>query len=274
MSKHHGIAFAPSVCQHCNAAFKSKGTLDSHILRNHPDSMESIRGKIYECTQCDYKTVMKHHLTKHMSKHDRIVLAPSVCQHCNQAFKSKGTLDSHILRNHPDFVESIRGKIYECTQCDYKTVMKHHLTKHMSKHDRIVLAPSVCQHCNQAFKSKGTLDSHILRNHPDFVESIRGKIYECTQCDYRTLRKSSLDGHIITHPGMATELIICEHCKMKFKSAVCLDNHILKKHPNFESSVEGKIHQCELCPYRSTLKNNMNRHIRLTHSSTASELFT
>nr|CAH7755061.1 unnamed protein product [Callosobruchus chinensis] len=197
MSKHDRIVLAPSVCQHCNQAFKSKGTLDSHILRNHPDFVESIRGKIYECTQCDYKTVMKHHLTKHMSKHDRIVLAPSVCQHCNQAFKSKGTLDSHILRNHPDFVESIRGKIYECTQCDYRTLRKSSLDGHIITHPGMAteLIIFTCEYCTATFKSKKSLQSHIVREHRDFSATLSSKIHRCTNCDYKTTRKRCLENH-------------------------------------------------------------------------------
>nr|CAH7755057.1 unnamed protein product [Callosobruchus chinensis] len=266
---------SPSVCQHCNAAFKSKGTLDSHILRNHPDSMESIRGKIYECTQCDYKTVMKHHLTKHMSKHDRIVLAPSVCQHCNQAFKSKGTLDSHILRNHPDFVESIRGKIYECTQCDYKTVMKHHLTKHMSKHDRIVLAPSmyVCEHCDATFKRKDTLDNHIFKNHPEFIASIKKEILECRQCDYKTIVRNKLTKHMMMSHSNKTvrEMYVCEHCDATFKLEESLDNHIFRNHTEFIASIKRKILECTQCDYKTTIRNTLTKHM-VTHSNKMAKL--
>nr|CAI5852371.1 unnamed protein product [Callosobruchus analis] len=136
----------------------------------------------------------------------------------------------------------------------------------MLKHAGIVFKPSVCEHCNASFNSKQTLDSHILRDHPDFVESIKSKIHECSKCSYKTIRKSTLTKHMLTHPSSDSDLIRCQHCNASFKRTVNLDNHVLRKHPDFEASIERKIHECEQCGYKSTLKSIITRH-KLTHSS-------
>nr|CAH7755064.1 unnamed protein product [Callosobruchus chinensis] len=116
---------------------------------------------------------------------------------CNAAFKSNETLDSHILRNHPDFVESIRGKIHECTQCGYRTVRKNTLTRHMLTHPGMAteLIIFTCEYCTATFKSKKSLQSHIVREHRDFSATLSSKIHRCTNCDYKTTRKRCLENH-------------------------------------------------------------------------------
>nr|CAI5852375.1 unnamed protein product [Callosobruchus analis] len=265
-STHTGAVFKVLICEHCNATFKWEETLDSHIFKNHPDLIASIKRKILECLHCTYKTTFKNTLRKHMIRHSNEPTTLSVCPECYASFKHKVSLHDHILRVHPDLKSFVKRKTHECTQCDYKTIKKQYLTKHMLKHAGIVFKPSVCEHCNASFNSKQTLDSHILRDHPDFVESIKSKIHECSKCSYKTIRKSTLTKHMLTHPSSDSDLIRCQHCNASFKRTVNLDNHVLRKHPDFEASIERKIHECEQCGYKSTLKSIITRH-KLTHSS-------
>ncbi|VEN53607.1 unnamed protein product, partial [Callosobruchus maculatus] len=154
-----------------------------------------------------FKTVKKADLARHISTHletaDRYKF--STCVHCNVSFKNKRSLDDHTVRKHPDSLGSISPKIYECKHCTFKTVRQHSLTCHMLKHpetaDRYKL--SKCVHCNATFKHKRTLDDHTVKKHPDSIGSISNKIYECTHCAFRTVKKTYLARHMLKHPETA-----------------------------------------------------------------------
>nr|CAI5852374.1 unnamed protein product [Callosobruchus analis] len=268
MLVHPGTKSDLGTCKYCNESFRGKTSLDNHVIKKHPDFITSIKRKIHECSQCNYKTPRKKAMERHTSTHTGAVFKVLICEHCNATFKWEETLDSHIFKNHPDLIASIKRKILECLHCTYKTTFKNTLRKHMIRHSNepTTFKPSVCEHCNASFNSKQTLDSHILRDHPDFVESIKSKIHECSKCSYKTIRKSTLTKHMLTHPSSDSDLIRCQHCNASFKRTVNLDNHVLRKHPDFEASIERKIHECEQCGYKSTLKSIITRH-KLTHSS-------
>nr|CAH7755058.1 unnamed protein product [Callosobruchus chinensis] len=85
-----------------------------------------------------------------------------------------------------------------------------------------------CEHCDATFKSEETLDNHIFKNHTEFIASIKGKMHECSQCDYKTTKKYTLTMHMLTHPGTKSELTTCKYCNDSLKGKISLDNHIIK----------------------------------------------
>nr|CAI5830842.1 unnamed protein product [Callosobruchus analis] len=255
-----------SVCVHCDAKFKSKTSLDSHTIREHPDFIVSVSSKIHACAHCPYKTVMKANLDRHMSKHPESAVNYnlSICVHCNATYKSKKNLDDHIIRKHPDFIESISSKIHECTHCTYKTTVKGHLTEHMVQHTETAdIYKLRCIHCDETFKRRAGLDEHIIKKHPHLIATITSKIHECTYCAYQTVLKPHFARHMLKHPETADnyKLKICVHCNAKFKSKASLDNHTVREHPDFVASVSNKLHECAHCTYKTTLKSNFSKHM-------------
>nr|CAH7725432.1 unnamed protein product [Callosobruchus chinensis] len=123
-------------CDECYARFKSKEALDDHIIRRHPDLIASVSSEIHNCPYCTYKTVSKHNLATHMSKHPETAHASKVrtCIQCSASYKYKIDLDDHIVRKHPSFIQYVSSKIYECTRCDHKTTMRRSFVKHLSRH--------------------------------------------------------------------------------------------------------------------------------------------
>nr|CAI5822575.1 unnamed protein product [Callosobruchus analis] len=221
---------------------------------------------------------MKGQLATHMLKHPETAdcFTYSSCTHCNATFKSKAVLDEHIVRNHPDLIPSVTRKMHECTNCSYKTTMTSHLIKHMLKHpetaDRHMLQHpetgssfklSTCIHCNASFKSKTSLDEHTIRKHPGFMDSISSKIHECANCTYKTTMTSQLARHMLKHPNSASgfKLNTCTHCNKTFESKQTLDDHIIKRHPDFLESVSGKIYECTNCEYKTTIKSRLAKHM-------------
>nr|CAH7724009.1 unnamed protein product [Callosobruchus chinensis] len=293
-----------NTCLHCKATFKSKATMDDHIIRKHPECMESVTSKVHECKVCAFKTTNKRQFENHMLKHpeensglkmstcshcsaefkskrgldnhtlsSHPVLEHSgekyTCIHCNAAFKSKRTRDGHVAKKHPKFIASVASKIHECGLCTYKTTHKSHFNNHMVKHSGQAARSKVihCKHCNAVYKSKQIIDDHVLKKHPEFIASVKSKIHECGLCTYKTTIKLELDRHMLKHPETESgcEKYTCSHCSAAFKSKRWLDDHVLKKHPKFSKLVTRKIHECEVCMYKAINKSNLKRHM-LKHS--------
>ncbi|VEN51162.1 unnamed protein product [Callosobruchus maculatus] len=276
MLKHPETAdsYELSTCVHCNATFKSKRALDGHTLRKHPGSAGSVSTKMYECTHCTFKTVRKVDLARHMLKHPETADSYkfSTCIHCNAKYNYKIYLDDHTVRQHPEYIASVSRKIYECTQCSCKTVMKANLENHILKHPETAnnYKFSTCIHCNAIFKRKPILDEHILRQHPEYIASVSSKILECTQCSYKTVMKFNLDYHVSKHPETADsyKFSTCVHCNVKYKRRVNLDNHILKQHTEYIASISLKIHECTHCAFKTVIPAHLARHMS-KHPETA-----
>nr|CAI5857420.1 unnamed protein product [Callosobruchus analis] len=107
----------------------------------HPNSTTS-KSSTYECISYKllpkssrYATVItafKGHTLKHLdvkpSKNS------SNCNHCEATFRTKETLNEHILQKHPTFIESVTSKVHECKICNFKTTIKNRLNNHLVQH--------------------------------------------------------------------------------------------------------------------------------------------
>ncbi|VEN52849.1 unnamed protein product [Callosobruchus maculatus] len=239
----------------------------------HPHLIASVSSKIHECTHCTYKTTLKGSLDYHMLKHSKTNNRLSVCVHCDATFKNgKRSLDDHIMRKHPEYSASVSSKIYDCTRCTFKTVKKALLAHHMLKHPETADSYkfSKCIHCSAKFKQKICLDDHILRKHPEYSASVSSKTHECTRCSYKTVLKAQLARHMLKHPETADgyKFSTCIYCNAKYKQKICLDDHILRKHPEHIVSTSSKILECAYCPFKTVMKTHLARHM-LRHPEAA-----
>nr|CAH7755047.1 unnamed protein product [Callosobruchus chinensis] len=257
-------------CQHCDTTYKTKKLLDDHVLKKHPDFVTSVAGKIYNCLCCAYKTTVIQYFNRHLSSHSSDVSNVSVCDYCGAQFKRKRSLDDHIVKKHPDFSASVSCKVHECPNCDYKTAQKIDLDRHILKHPEAVSLHNLisCKHCNMSFKSQQSLRNHIIRQHPDLMASVTGKIHECSYCTYKTSMRHMFHEHIIKkHPnfGGPKDLISCQYCDATYKGKQSLDYHIVKKHPDFIGSVNREIYKCSICPYTNLRKYMLEKHMLRHH---------
>ncbi|CAH2008368.1 unnamed protein product [Acanthoscelides obtectus] len=239
-------------CTKCDKSFTYTQTLDNHILQKHPELTASVSSKIHACTHCEYKTTLTHCLVTHMMKHTGAKLK---CTKCDASFVTTKSLNNHILRKHPELTTSISRKIHECTHCEYKTTYKENLASHMMKHTGAKLK---CTKCDKSFTYTQSLDDHILRKHPDLTASVSRKIHKCTHCEYKSLQKRKFIRHMMKHTEANLK---CTKCDMSFTTTKSLDNHILRKHPEFITSVSRKIHKCTHCEYKTTYKAILVRHM-------------
>lgn len=119
--------------------------------------------KPYACTMCDYAGRSRSNLKTHMNRHN--TERCHLCDLCGKKFKSKVTLKSHRLSHTEEgrcshsvtlhsLVHSLvlfsflyklsdvimmmfcvcSGKQFQCLQCDFNTVSKPYLLRHMEQH--------------------------------------------------------------------------------------------------------------------------------------------
>ncbi|CAH2014409.1 unnamed protein product [Acanthoscelides obtectus] len=123
----------------------------------------------------------------------------------------------------------------------------------------------VCKHCNMSAKHMDSLFDHILRKHPDCSEAISRKIYECEHCAFKITKRSKFIRHMAKHNNRKP--CECINCDASFKTKLYLDDHILKKHPEFAESVSYKVHECIHCEYRTIHARDLDRHM-MHHTGT------
>nr|CAI5868654.1 unnamed protein product [Callosobruchus analis] len=263
-----------STCAFCHAPFKSRTSLDDHILKKHPTFIASVTSKIHECGKCTFKTAFKNDLNRHSLKH--LDVAPiyrfKTCIHCNVSFERKRGLDDHILKMHSSSIASITNEMHEFTERPFETTINGYFKQHLLEHSetRSKYKLSTCTHCKLTFKRKHWLDNHVIRKHPNFIDSVTSKVHECTLCGFKTTISAYFKRHMLKHPETISyyNFSTCTHCDRSFRSKSLLDNHLIKKHPKFISSVTNKIHKCTVCSYETTISTNLRNHL-LIHTKTS-----
>ncbi|VEN49240.1 unnamed protein product [Callosobruchus maculatus] len=166
--------------------------------------------------------------------------------------------------------ESVSSKDHQCTKCNYKTTKTEYLKRHLvtDSDNRII---SRCIYCNKTFVCKRSLDDHIVRIHPDFMASVSRKVHECTKCTFKTVFTRDLKRHMIIHSDIADNNRIdsrCIYCDTTFAHKRSLDDHIVRRHPDFIASVSRKIYECAQCIYKSTIAKHLREHSIAKHPET------
>ncbi|KAM8870362.1 zinc finger protein ZFAT isoform 2-T2 [Spinachia spinachia] len=133
---------------------------DSYFLKNSSDFQRHIwfhQGvKPFVCNLCDYAGRSRSNLKTHMNRHN--TERHHLCDLCGKKFKSKNTLKSHRL-SHSD-----EGKRFQCSECDFSSVFKPSLLRHMEQHAEY--KPFRCAHCHYSCNIARPLKRHYNMKHP------------------------------------------------------------------------------------------------------------
>ncbi|XP_056237895.1 zinc finger protein ZFAT-like isoform X1 [Seriola aureovittata] len=134
---------------------------DSYFLKNSSDFQQHIWAhqglKPYLCSVCDYAGRSRSNLKTHMNRHN--TEKRHLCDLCGKKFKSKVTLKSHRL-SHTD-----EGKRFQCSECDFTSVSKPSLLRHMEQHAEF--KPFRCAYCHYSCNIAGPLKRHYNLKHPN-----------------------------------------------------------------------------------------------------------
>ncbi|CAG6015820.1 unnamed protein product [Menidia menidia] len=175
---------------------------DSYFLKNSSDFQQHIWAhqglKPYVCSVCDYTSRSRSNLKTHMNRHN--VEKHHLCDLCGKKFKSKLTLKSHRLSHTGE------GKRFQCSVCDFSSVFKPSLLRHMEQHAKF--KPYRCAHCHYSCNIAGALKRHYNMKHPDQTYENAGPGQpnsdtlkqqggiKCPECDFVYGTKWELNRHL------------------------------------------------------------------------------
>ena len=218
-------------CSQCEYKTVIKGNLDVHVKSVHGEAK-------YQCSQCEYRTPLKDNLMKHVKGvHGE---AKYQCSQCEYKATMEGRLNIHV--------KSVHGEPkYQCSQCEYRTSLKATLMRHVKGlHGE---AKYQCSQCEYRTPLKANLMGHVKFVHGEAK-------YQCSQCEYKTTRKSQLDSHVkIVHDEVMYK---CSQCDYKTKKKTLLKNHVELKHDN-------ALHACPRCRYKHPVKSKLRKHLKKHH---------
>uniref|UniRef100_A0A663LL82 Zinc finger protein ZFAT n=1 Tax=Athene cunicularia TaxID=194338 RepID=A0A663LL82_ATHCN len=240
-------------CSQCNYSSITKNCLKRHVIQKHSNILLKCPTE-----HCDYSTPDKYKLQAHLKVHTELDKKSYSCPVCEKLFFEDRLIKSHIKTNHP---VSFTQKKYPPSH--QKSNLKAHMNRHSTEKTHL------CDMCGKKFKSKGTLKSHKLLHTAD------GKQFKCTVCDYTAAQKPQLLRHMEQH--VSFKPFRCAHCHYSCNISGSLKRHYNRKHPNEEyvnvgsgePAAEALIQQggikCPVCSFVYGTKWEFNRHLKNKH---------
>ncbi|XP_067929438.1 gastrula zinc finger protein XlCGF57.1-like isoform X2 [Watersipora subatra] len=137
----------------------------------------------------------------------------------------------------------------KCEECDFNSTFNHQSTNTCTAHTSSTEKPYACTQCDYRSVQRGSLQSHMKAHTGD-------KPYACTQCDYRFAHRSNLPRHMKTHTG--EKPYACTQCDYRCAQSGSLQSH-MKAHTG------DKPYACTQCDYRFAHRSNLPRHMK-THT--------
>ena len=244
-------------CKLCSSKRTGRLKMYSHISKKHPNVIDFKKNnKNTHKTEC--KICKEMVLTQVLAKHSSTCklyakfITKSVngykCNLCPSQRINRNKMYLHIREVHPNFINLQEKKAtlpkQMCYICE-EMIMSLHLLKHQK----------ACKLYNEMFR-----------------KSING--YKCKLCPFEKIQKDQMYVHIrlkhnkedlfLKSQEISSEKK-CMNCKemvnhrnlKKHLKACELYGHVFKKNQN--------ICNCNLCPYNTSSRSEMHRHIRIKH---------
>uniref|UniRef100_A0A8C8RBG0 Zinc finger protein ZFAT n=1 Tax=Pelusios castaneus TaxID=367368 RepID=A0A8C8RBG0_9SAUR len=214
-------------CSQCNYSSITKNCLKRHVIQKHSNILLKCPTE-----DCDYSTPDKYKLQAHLKVHTELDKKSYSCPVCEKSFSEDRLIKSHIKTNHPEVSMSTISEIL-----GRRVQLKGLIGKRAVK----------CPYCDFYFMKNGSdLQRHIWAH-----EGI--KPFKCSLCEYATRSKSNLKAHMNRHSTEKTHL--CDMCGKKFKSKGTLKSHKLLH------TADGKQFKCTVCDYTAAQKPQLLRHM-------------
>lgn len=262
-------------CPHCLLKFKTVDEQNLHLWEQH----QIGNGTLYKCEICEWSSAAHLALVKHAQTHLNSSNTRNVCAVCGKAFKTRQTLRIHIK------VHRGLDSMFKCMCCPTMYSQKFNLIKHLaSVHQRDIDGQPLtqklnCPLCPYTAHMQYKIKAHIARRHCE------DKPYKCDQCSHATTEKTALENHKRTHTKEKPYIChtcnfkaptpsslarhkrthtkekpySCSECGQKYADSKRLRDHMLK-HNNI------KPFMCHLCGYTCRRKDNLQLHLRNTHT--------
>ena len=215
------------------------------------------------------------------------------CEFCLSTFASKQSKNRHIE------IEHQAKKVYTCSICNLTFKSKEGLCIHKKlKHSNAGL--KYCSICDAKFTSETDLKRHKRSKHHEDKKDLekgdngngkdvhhidsderdnqhgkdtedlekRNVYFDCSECDFKTLRKDSLLRHMrlkhqlyykefkaIERTLKANSIWTCSECEHSYKTVEEIKEHV----------INCKDIRCHFCDTKFTLTSNLKRHLKKEH---------
>ncbi|KAL9700482.1 hypothetical protein quinque_003923 [Culex quinquefasciatus] len=203
-----------------------------------PSSKEPL-----QCPKCPYKTHRKGTFHSHQLTHLLRENKKHICkvEGCSAEFTDRRYLASHVEKQHRTWI---------CDECGLQCSNRGYLTMHKVRQHSKNPPCFSCEYCQQVFKLKLDMQSHIKRVH------LAETMFKCGTCGLEFKRKCTRDSHEICHSNVFN--FPCQQCDKKFKLRSQLMKHIRRVHKN-------PFFHCEHCSKPFYTRDNMLNHIEHVH---------
>ena len=123
-------------------------------------------------------------------------------------------------------------------------------------HEKDKIEYVVCKDCNRRFKAS------YLKSHMQFFHSGEQRTkYPCNLCAHQATTKGCLKRHVKNvHQNNLKDILKCTECDFTTKYKTSLNTHIQVKHTSVK-----KYYECDLCSFRAALSGNLKAHTRRMH---------
>ncbi|KFO75521.1 Zinc finger protein ZFAT, partial [Cuculus canorus] len=242
-------------CEYCGKLFWYQVHYDMHV-RTH------TREHLYYCSQCNYSSITKNCLKRHVIQKHSNILLKCPTEHCDYSTPDKYKLQAH-LKVHTD----LDKKSYSCPVCEKSFSEDRLIKSHIKTNHPEVSMNTISEILGRRVQLKGLIgkravkcpycDFYFMKNGSDLQRHIWAhegvKPFKCSLCEYATRSKSNLKAHMNRHSTEKTHL--CDMCGKKFKSKGTLKSHKLLH------AADGKQFKCTVCDYTAAQKPQLLRHM-------------
>nr|XP_009937329.1 PREDICTED: zinc finger protein ZFAT isoform X2 [Opisthocomus hoazin] len=242
-------------CEYCGKLFWYQVHYDMHV-RTH------TREHLYYCSQCNYSSITKNCLKRHVIQKHSNILLKCPTEHCDYSTPDKYKLQAH-LKVHTE----LDKKSYSCPVCEKSFSEDRLIKSHIKTNHPEVSMTTISEILGRRVQLKGLIgkravkcpycDFYFMKNGSDLQRHIWAhegvKPFKCSVCEYATRSKSNLKAHMNRHSTEKTHL--CDMCGKKFKSKGTLKSHKLLH------TADGKQFKCTVCDYTAAQKPQLLRHM-------------
>ena len=160
-------------CRLCGVTKRSTESLNAHHRKRHEKLNCTVCGKVFDldtslqhhmyshfsrkyyCDRCDYHCHFQSELDSHKIMHRENPSYQCMYPKCGKWFKCKGELTLHV---------EVHRKIwYDCSKCDFSTLLVKYLKEHEKSHSDEL--PYPCTICGERFRWRSGLKRHKEKKH-------------------------------------------------------------------------------------------------------------
>ncbi|XP_023942998.2 zinc finger protein 569 [Bicyclus anynana] len=212
-----------------------------------PEQFEFLEHITYTCDICSEKLFQDIDLCIHMRSHrdysDSFKMVR--CNHCKYIPVNIYDLATHI-KSH-----SMDEDSFNCHVCDFSSIDIYSLSVHLDAH----VSDPVYKH--YSFDWKRNRVKAKQRKSQDKL-----KYYTCKVCNYRCLKRRSLEVHMFTHTGKRS--FPCNLCDFRGLTLRELKRH-WTRHMQKTKLVTPHVYKCKFCPFKTgndqfALERHMKSH--------------